>query len=190
MGELRAAGDGQADLEMRIVFTAAGRSVVLLPGAAAPALQHLLERCGDYYVLAEGRPVGPNGAIREMSEGPAERVPQDLLHLGIMGEDGRLDGVIGVLRHHRRPDQWYLGLMLLDPAQRGGGLGRAVYQRFERWIAGQGADSVVLAVLEANARAARFWESLGFAQPRCYPARTIGLRRHVLIEYEKDIGVR
>ena len=76
--------------------------------------------------------------------------------------------------------------MLLDPGSRNDGLGAAAYRAFERWIAAQGADSILLAVVEANVRAARFWESMGFGWPRCYPERTIGLRRQILIEYEKD----
>jgi len=44
-----------------------------------------------------------------------------------------------------------------------------------------------MAVVEANVRAARFWQSVGFGWPRCYPERTIGLRRHVLIEFEKRL---
>jgi GNAT superfamily N-acetyltransferase len=77
--------------------------------------------------------------------------------------------------------------MLLDPAVRGRGLGAALYHGFEKWTITQGADSIVLAVVEANARAARFWEARGFAMPRCYPERLIGVRRHVLIEYEKEL---
>jgi len=150
-------------------------------------LQQLLERCGDYYELVEGRSAGPGAAIDELTDGPAERIPHDLFCLGIMDRHYTLAGAIGALRNHRRPNQWYLGLMLLDPVQRNQGFGAAAYRAFENWIATQGADSILLAVVEANVRAARFWQSQGFGWPRCYPERTIGLRRHVLIEYEKDL---
>jgi GNAT superfamily N-acetyltransferase len=169
-------------------FRIAGRTILSLGREDLPMLQRLLERCGDYFDMAEGQPAGPNEAEEEFTAGPPERFPQDQFCLGIPDDrPGELAGVLGALRHHRRPNQWYLGLLLLDPNYRGSGLGRTAYEAFEQWIRRQGADSVVLAVLEVNTRAAGFWESLGFATPRCYPARQFGQRRHVLIEYEKDL---
>jgi GNAT superfamily N-acetyltransferase len=175
-------------LETRpIEFSAAGFAAVSLTFEDAPRLQRLLEQCSDYYALVEGRPPEPDAAIGEMTDGPPERVPHDLVCLGIHDDCGSLAGVVGALRNHRRPNQWYLGLMLLDPVFRGRGLGASIYRGFEGWVAAQGAESILLAVVTANVRAARFWESCGFGWPRSYPERTIGLRRHVLIEYEKAL---
>ena len=75
-------GPGDHD---RPLFTVAGREVVRLSMNDAPVLQRLLERCGDYYAMVEGRPAGPNAAIEELTEGPPERVPHDLFALGIAG---------------------------------------------------------------------------------------------------------
>jgi GNAT superfamily N-acetyltransferase len=96
-------------------------------------------------------------------------------------------GTLCALRNYPGPGHWYLGLLLLAPAWRGQGLGRRVYLAFEAWVAGQGADSDLLSVVEANTRAASFWESLGFALPRCYQNVPIGNKHHVLIEYEKPV---
>jgi GNAT superfamily N-acetyltransferase len=169
------------------LFIVRGFSVARLGIDDAPLLQRLLERCGDYYEMVEGRQAEPNAAVSELTDGPVERVPHDLYCLGILDPGGSLAGTIGALRNHRRPRQWYLGLMLLDPAVRNQGLGASLYRSFEDWIIGQGADSILLAVVEKNVRAARFWVSVGFAWPRCYPERTIGIRRHVLIEYDKRL---
>jgi GNAT superfamily N-acetyltransferase len=167
-------------------FNAAGLRAIRLSIDAASMLQRLVERCADYYELAEGRAATPDTAIEELTAGPPERVPHDLVCLGLVAKPESLAGMIGALRNHRRPNQWYLGLMLLDPAFRGRGVGRACYRAFEDWIIAQGAESILLAVVEPNVRAASFWQSVGFGWPRCYPERTIGLRRHVLIEYEKS----
>ena len=169
------------------LFTVAGRRVRPLGDADAPALQRLFDRCGDYFDLLEGRPAGPEAAWDELRDGPPGRVPHDLFALGIDGGQGEFAGYIGALRHHRRPDQWYLGFLLLDPAWRGRGLGSTAYWAFQHWIKAQGANSLLLAVIAENERGHRFWQSLGFGSPRGYPARQIGLKRHVLIEYEKTL---
>ena len=170
------------------LFTVAGRPVLALTEADAPALQRLFDRCSDYFELLEGRPAGPAAALAELRDGPPERVPHDLFTLGIDGGAGELAGFIGALRHHRRPNQWYLGFLLLAPAWRGHGFGSTAYWAFQHWAAGQGAQSLLLAVLAENERGRRFWQSLGFGSPRSYPVRQIGLKRHILIEYEKDLG--
>jgi GNAT superfamily N-acetyltransferase len=162
-------------------------SATMLTIDDAPIVQKLLDRCSDYFEVAEGRPPGPDAALYELTDGPAERIPQDLFCLGLRPEKGELVGIIIVIRHHPLPNQWYLGLFLLDPAWRGRTCGKICFFAFENWVASQGAESILLAVVEPNVRAARFWESVGFKLPRCFPSRVMGLRHHVLIEYEKSL---
>ncbi|HEV2678022.1 MAG TPA: GNAT family N-acetyltransferase [Aliidongia sp.] len=169
------------------LFAVAGRRVVRLTEADAAVLQRLLSRCDDYFEMLEGRPAGPTAALEQLRDAPGGCLPDDIVHLGILGRDGELLGLIGALRHHCRPDQWYLGFLLLDPAWRGRGVGSTAYWAFQQWAAAQGAQSIVLAVLKDNERAHRFWRSLGFGDPRSYPVRQIGLKRHILIEYEKNL---
>jgi RimJ/RimL family protein N-acetyltransferase len=107
----------------RPLFTVAGRRVVALDRADAPALQRLFERCGDYFDLLEGRPAAADAALEEILAGPPERAPHDLFSLGIEDATGEFAGFIGAIRHHRRPNQWYLGFLLLDPTVRGRGFG-------------------------------------------------------------------
>ncbi|GGF31434.1 hypothetical protein GCM10011611_42010 [Aliidongia dinghuensis] len=170
------------------LFTVAGRRVFRLTEADAPMIQRLFARSADYFELVEGGPAGPDAALGQLRDGPAERASEDIINLGIADRDGGLAGLVGVLRHHRVPDQWYLGLMLLDPAWRGYGFGSTVYWSVQHWIERQGGRSILLAVVASNHRAHRFWQSLGFALPRSYPARRIGRRQHVLIEYEKALA--
>lgn len=164
-------------------FTVAGRRVVRLAETDAPALERLFTRCGDYFDLLEGRPAGPAAALERLRDG----VPHDRIDLGLIGSDGEITGLIGATRHHRTASQWYLDPLLLDPAWRGRGFGSTVYWSFQHWIVAQGARSIALAVPAANGRAHRFWQSLGFGRPHSHPMRRIGLRHHVLIEYEKEL---
>jgi len=149
--------------------------------------QSLFERCVDYFEMAEGAPAAPGTAWEGLTDGPPERVPQDVICLGITDTSGLVIADLWVLRHHRRLHQWYLGLFLVDPAHRGKGWGRAIYQSFERWIITQEARSILLAVVGPNKRAIAFWESNGFAFRQRYADREIGVLKHDLFEYEKRL---
>jgi RimJ/RimL family protein N-acetyltransferase len=174
-------------LSSAALFTVEGLYVIKLSNEAAPALQRFLERCGDYYEMVEGRPPEPDAALDELNSGPPDRVPHDLFCFGLSDDRGEIVGIISVFRHHPRQNQWYLSFFMLDPAWRGLQLGKAAYFAFENWVINQGGEVILLAVVEPNVRAARFWESLGFEFPRCFPKTAIGLRQHILIEYEKTL---
>jgi GNAT superfamily N-acetyltransferase len=168
-------------------FSAAGLEAIMLSDADAPALQRLLERCRDYFELVEGHPAGPEAAVQELRNRPPECPAENVVCFGLY--DGAvIGGVICTLRDYPAADEWYVGLMLLEPSRRGAGHGGAVYAGFEGWVAARRARVVRLAVVAANARAAAFWERQGFGWPRSYPAREFGVRKHVVIEYEKRLG--
>lgn len=63
--------------------------------------------------------------------------------------------------YHRRGHQELYGLYLLD-THWGQGLGQRLYQEAERCLTRTSAEGVTLWVLEANARARRFYERLGY----------------------------
>jgi len=162
---------------------------VLLLADAAPDVQTLFELCDDYFLLVEGRPAGPDAAMAEWRERPENLSAENVLCVGLR-QAGRLDGVIFALRDFPQSAEWYLGLALLAPGIRGKALGAEFCRKFEDWAASQGAGKILLAVVAANEKAARFWARSGYVLPRCYPERTLGLRRHVLIEYEKTLAPR
>lgn len=126
-------------------------------------LRQFFEACEDYVLLSEGR--APTSAQVEelLRDLPPGRTLSDKHVLGIRGEDRRLVGVIDVVRDYPAPGEWFLGLMLLVPGQRGRGLGTRAYRAVERWARRQGSAAMWLAVLAQNPRARRFWERLGFA---------------------------
>ena len=76
--------------------------------------------------------------------------------------DDELVGALDVLRDYPQPDDWYLGLLLLEPQSRSGGLGERVVANLRSWIAGQGGHAIRLAVNDLNEDGARFWMKMGF----------------------------
>ncbi len=165
------------------------------------ALQALLERCADYFELTCGVPPGPAEAQSTFTVLPEGKGYDDKFLIGIFkgsgqggsgqndsshkhsGEKGcgELVGVLDVIRDHPHPAEWCLGLMLLDPCERGRGLGEHLYQAFECWVAEQGGCSVRLGVVEQNERAHRFWLRMGFEPISRKPAQKFGVRESTVI---------
>jgi GNAT superfamily N-acetyltransferase len=160
----------------------------LLKEKDAPALQRLLERCYDYFEIVDGRRPKGDAALNDLRKTPSGVPRENLVPIGLFAVNDALVGFILSLRHHRRENQWYLSLQLLEPKWRGRRVGGEVYLAFEAWAQSQNADSILLSVVDANKRASHFWEALGFGLPRCYPAQAFGRKRHVLIEYEKTLA--
>lgn len=129
------------------------------------ATQALFERCDDFFALVYGHPPGPAETQSHFIGLPEGRTYDDKFVAGIFVGD-EMAGTLDAIRDHPHPGGWALGLLLLDPAHRGAGLGREVYRAFERWAAGLGAREVRIVVQEQNARARMFWERLGFEVER------------------------
>jgi len=170
------------------LFAAKGLVAFRLTEKDAPELQRLLERCYDYFEMVEGRRPKGDAALRELRTAPPGVPLENLVPLGLFSANGAMAGMILVLRHYRRQNQWYVSLQLLEPKWRGRRVGGDVYLAFEAWAKTEKADSILLSVVDANKRASHFWEALGFGLPRCYPVQAFGRKRHVLIEYEKILA--
>lgn len=131
--------------------------------AEAPLLRELGERCLEHIELHYGTPPDPEQVIRELlSELPPGKELADKFGLGVFDGAGRLVGGIDVVRDYPEPREWYLGLMLLDPEHRERGLGTKLLAELVRWLRGQGAAYLRLAVSEHNEAGRRFWERGGF----------------------------
>jgi GNAT superfamily N-acetyltransferase len=93
-----------------------------------------------------------------------------------------LAGIATYLRHFYERNQWYMGLMILDPSERGQNLGRRTAEHVFAQARSEGGTLIRIAVLDANPRGRKFWEGLGFKFERTVPAdqNDDGQERHVL----------
>lgn len=144
-------------------------TAVRLTADDAPALQQLCERCGDYFVLEDGAPAGPDTAARMLTALPPGKTLANKHLLGIRAPRGELVGVIDLIRGFPAEGAWWLGLFLLDPTVRAAGLGSRAVGESVRAAAAAGATAIHLGVLEQNEAAERFWRRHGFSELRRQP---------------------
>jgi GNAT superfamily N-acetyltransferase len=130
-------------------------------------LQALLDRCGDYYRLHEGRDVTPSEARDEWDDLPDAAQRTDKHVVGLYA--GELVGVVEVLCDWPRAATWNIGLLLLDPAVRGRAAGTQIVEAIDARAAEAGADTLRISVIPENARGMAFWRRLGF-----HPVPSVG----------------
>lgn len=129
----------------------------------AATLQELLVRCSDYYELHEGRTPSPDTAALELVNVPAGTSLDDKYTIGIF-EDARLVAALDSVLHYAKPEEAWIGLLLVDPAHRSTGLGRRIVEAAHEWMAGEGIGVVYAAVSELNPRSERFWRARGYEE--------------------------
>lgn len=162
---------------MREPPAVSGRSWRFAGAGDEDALQALLERCGDYFELVEEREPGPGAAGELLRTRPPGTDPGDKIVLVLTGDS--LDGVVDVIRDWPVEGTWLVGLLLLDPALRGRGIGAEVVAALDRWAAGEGAQRLRVAVVHGNARALRFWRGLSFEEVPPLGPDAVALERPV-----------
>jgi GNAT superfamily N-acetyltransferase len=143
--------------------------ITRLDDGDAALVQDLYERCSDYHELAEGIPTRAGAAEHLLTSLPPEKTQADKHVLGIHAPQGDLVGVLDVIHDYPGRCYWCIGLLMLDPSARAAGLGTRLFRALERAIAAAGGTAIYLGVLEHNARAERFWRSLGFTELRRQP---------------------
>jgi RimJ/RimL family protein N-acetyltransferase len=78
------------------------------------------------------------------------------------GEPGRMVGVLLGFRSEAEPDLAYIHFHMVDPAMRGRGVGRALYEEFCRRMHAAGCLRVRALAAPGNDVSRRFHEALGF----------------------------
>ena len=64
------------------------------------------------------------------------------------------------------PGVWHIGLFIIATSHHGSSDAQTIYRGLETWAISNGAQWLRLGVVQGNARAERFWKSLGYMQTR------------------------
>lgn len=144
----------------------------------------LFERGADYVRLESGAEPTPEFVEKQLTDKPPVCGPNDIFLRGLERPDGSLAGIATSIRHFYERGEWYMGLLLLDPVERGSGLGKLAAQKVIDEARADNAPKIRIAVLDANPRGRKFWESLGYTLEKTVPAaqNDDGMARHVLVK--------
>ncbi|WP_299680747.1 GNAT family N-acetyltransferase [uncultured Roseobacter sp.] len=142
----------------------------------------LAMRAADYVTLEVGHAPNMDFIDSFFTAAPPGLTERDLLHFAIM-EGPAMVGMLCIAKGYELPEDWWIGLVLLDPAFRGRGIGRTVVHLIKEAAQAEGIAALKLSVLEANPRAMHFWIREGFL-PHRYATATAdsdGHNRWVLV---------
>lgn len=133
----------------------------------AEAVLDLMIRGADYIRLEDG--YGPDAARAEafFTDTVPNGDPVDAVKIGFE-RDGRLLGIADMGFGYPEAADAYIGLLMLDSAMRGGGLGRRMLRHLENEAHRRGVNRMLVAVLKANPRGRAFWEREGFEAERWF----------------------
>lgn len=168
------------------LFRLEGYGIRLLTPEDKIILQDLFKRCEDFHLLSNGEGLQGHEAEETLVDRPPKQPLHDMYKIGLfLGEN--LIGFFDVAKDYPKQDTWYLGLYLVDEKLRRQGIGHKVLVGLEHWLKAQGGNLMMLAVLEENQAALRFWQREGFTQTRALPAKTFGKKTHVRFELAKEL---
>jgi GNAT superfamily N-acetyltransferase len=157
----------------------------LLDETDIAAIQTLLEACDDYSTLVTGRATAPGDGAEVLADLPAGKELEDKFVLGLLNTQGEMVGLLDAVRAYPDPGVWFIGLMLIHPAQRGSGLGEHWLNAFEAWVVPQGAEAIMLGVLEENQKALRFWLRCGFERAGQRGPVPFGDKVHIILRMRR-----
>ena len=119
------------------------------------------QECSAFFTLVTGESPAVEIAHHLLESRPPEVDPTRKYVIGFTRKD-KLVAVVDLLDGFPVETEWYAGLLLLAPDERGRGLGTLVWDAMETWIRAAGGRHVRLVVQQQNPGAARFWHSVGF----------------------------
>jgi RimJ/RimL family protein N-acetyltransferase len=137
----------------------AGYEARLLDAGAAAPVQALFERCNDFFQLINGRPVPTDEAASFFAlELPWERTIVGFLRAG----EEELIGLVELVKGAPTPDDFCIGLLVVDARERGAGFGTRAVAAVAAWAIARQGRRLTLVVQHVNTRARAFWARLGF----------------------------
>lgn len=149
------------------LFTAGRYRATEMQDHDVARLQAFFEANPLYHACVDGQPPSPTQAREEFDVVPPPEMPYDKRWmLQVTDEGGAMVAHAGVISNFLAPSVWHIGLYIVATELHGKGAAREIYSALESWMRAGGARWLRLGVVAGNARAERFWESVGYVEVR------------------------
>lgn len=159
------------------LFTAGAWRAVEMSEAEAPALQAFFDANPGYFIAVHGMPATATEAREEFNpELPPGFSCDKHWLVKVVPANGPMVAMANVAANMLAPGVWHVGLFIVATKLHGTGAARHIYSALEEWMRSRGAKWLRLGVVAGNARAERFWESLGYVETRQRLGLTMGAR--------------
>jgi GNAT superfamily N-acetyltransferase len=158
-----------------------GQQVIELTLEHVPLVHAFFEANPEYFLTMQGEPARPDEAEEELRfELPAGLTCSDKMIVGYLDDSGALAALASIVVDFVAARVWHVGFFIVATARHGSGEAQAIHRSLERWAAANGAQWLRLGVVQGNARAERFWMSLGYRQVRTRDGVEMGKRINTL----------
>ena len=119
-------------------------------------------KCSDYYILHDGVLPSKKEALEIFKSLPPGKNYEDKFVLGIYKYVNELIGIIDIVKNFPVNGEWMLGLLLIEPEERGKGLGKLIHEALVQLAITLGAKSFRIGVIEDNHKGKKFWSEMGY----------------------------
>lgn len=161
--------------------------VVDLRGGDLAEIHDLRTRAADFFCELGDDPPTPESFQSDLDELPEGFSRSDEVIYRAY-RDGRLLGYAEVLRGYERADQWTVGIVLVDAAGRGSGIGHTIVEAIATDALHAGMGSLAAGVIALRKRSLSFWRREGLAREvRRRPITVAGTATEV-IRLEHALG--
>ena len=168
------------NLENKIIASNCEYVVKRLSSVDESDVQALCERCSDFSNLIEGRLPEKDAGHDILFGLPPDKELEDKFVFGVYTENNYLIAVIDLIKDYKNPGEWTMGLMMIDPNERGKGLGKILNDYVKTWVSESQGKLLRIGVVEENYRAYKFWREVGYEETNRVKAK-YGNKEHVVI---------
>ncbi len=126
-------------------------------------IQGLYERCSDFSELVESRTPEKDAGRSVLFDLPPGKELKDKYVFGVYKEDV-LISVIDIVKDYKIDGEWIIGLLMIDPSERGNGLGRKLHDIIKAWVSEEQGRLLRIGVVEENHRGHKFWLEMGYVE--------------------------
>lgn len=155
-------------------------TIRLLSGDDEIDVQDLCERCSDFSELIEGRPPEKDAGNSILFDLPPDKELKDKFVFGVYKENNLLIAVADMIKDYKETGEWIIGLLMIDPSERGNSLGRKLHDLIKTWVLEEHGKVLRIGVVEDNDRGHRFWREMGYTEVGRVKT-TYGNKEHTVI---------